>query len=103
MYHYSRRLANLLILNSREAYEHLVTGIPTSLTEHIVLKRKDYPNITYWFRHEYLAALAEGRITSINDAPVKAQGAEHKKVDDDDDGEQGMGVREQSSGVPKAK
>ena len=93
----------MLTPNSREAYEHLVARVPTSLTEHIVLKREDYPNIMYWFRHEYLAALAEGRITSIDDAPVKAQGAEHNEVDDDDDGEEGMGVREQSSGVPKAK
>ncbi|KAF8895748.1 hypothetical protein CPB84DRAFT_1848313 [Gymnopilus junonius] len=73
------------------------------LTEHIVLKHKDYPNITYWFRHEYLAALVEGRITSIDNAPVKAQGAEHNEVDDDDDGEEGMGVCKQSSGVPKCK
>jgi hypothetical protein len=57
----------------------------------------------YWFRHEYLAALAEGRITSIDDAPVRAQGTEHNEVDDDDDGEEGMGVREQPSGVPKGK
>ena len=103
MYHYSRRLADLLILNSREAYEHLVAHVPTSLTKHIVLKCEDYPNITYWFCNEYLAALAEGRITSIDDAPVKAQGAENNKVDDDDDGEGGMGVSKQSSGVPKAK
>lgn len=96
-------MANLLILNSREAYGHLVARVPSSLTKHIVLKREDYPKITYWFRHEYLAALAEGRITAIDDAPVKAQGAEHNEFDDDDDGEEGVGVREQSSGVPKGK
>ena len=54
----------------------------------------------YWFRHEYLAALAEGRITTIDDAPVKAQGTDHNEADDDDDGED---VREQSNGVPKGK
>lgn len=57
----------------------------------------------YWFRHEYLAALAEGKITSIDDAPVKAQGAEDNEADDEDDGEEGMGVREQPSGVLKGK
>ena len=57
----------------------------------------------YWFHHEYLAALAEGRITSIDDAPVKTQDAEHNEADDDDDGEEGIGVHEQPSGVPKGK
>lgn len=67
-----------------------------------MLKREDYPNIMYWFRHEYFAALAEGRITTVEDAPVKAQGAKHNEVDDED-GEEGMAVCEQSSGVPKDK
>jgi hypothetical protein len=92
-----------LYLTLREAYEHLVARVPISISENVVLKREDYPNILYWFRHEYLAALAEGRITSIDDAPVKAQGAEHNEADDDDDGEEGMGVREQPCGVPKGK
>jgi len=47
--------------------------------------------------------LAEGRITSIDDAPVKAQGADHNEADDDDDAEDGIGVREQPNGAPKAK
>ena len=56
----------------------------------------------------YLSTLAEEKITSVNDAPVKAQGAEHTEVDDDDDndngnGEDGTDVHEQSSGGSKAK
>jgi hypothetical protein len=46
----------------------------------------------YWFHHKYLAALAEGRITAINDAPVKAQGTDPNEADDDDNGEDGIGV-----------
>ena len=57
----------------------------------------------YWFRHEYLAALAEGRITAVDDAPVKAQGTDQNEADDDDDGEDGIGVREQSNGAAKGK
>lgn len=64
-----------------------------------MLKREDYPNITYWFRHEYFSALAEDKITSVDDAPV--QGAEHAEADDDDD--DGTGVHEQSSGASKSK
>lgn len=57
----------------------------------------------YWFRHEYFAALAEDRITCVDNAPV--QGDEHNEVDDDNDGdgEDGTGVHEQSSGAPKGK
>jgi hypothetical protein len=51
----------------------------------------------YWFRHEYLAALGEERITNIDDAPLKAQGTDHNEADDDEDGED---VRERPSGVP---
>ncbi|KAF8147194.1 hypothetical protein B0H34DRAFT_391152 [Crassisporium funariophilum] len=58
----------------KEAYEYLVARVPTSFTEHVIRKREDYPNISYWFRHEYLAALAEGKITSIDNAPIKVQG-----------------------------
>ncbi|KAF8957137.1 hypothetical protein BDZ97DRAFT_1924867 [Flammula alnicola] len=91
----------------KEAYEHLLERIPVSIAERTVLKREDYPNITYWFRHEYFSALAEDKITSVDDAPVKAQGAEHNEADDDDDddgnGEDGTGVLEQSSGAPKGK
>ena len=47
--------------------------------------------------------MAEGRITSIDDAPVKAQGADHNEADDDDNGEDGIGVRKQPNGAPKAK
>ena len=76
-----------------------------------MLKREDYPNITYWFRHEYFSALAEDKVTSVDDAPVKVHGAEHAEADDDDDdddgndgnGEDGTGVHEQSSGAPKGK
>jgi len=35
----------------------------------------------YWFCHEYLAALAERRITSIDDAPVKAPGIDMSDKD----------------------
>lgn len=70
-----------------------------------MLKREDYPSITYWFRHEYISALAEDRVTSVDDAPVKAQG-EHNEGDydedeDDGNGEEGAGV--QSGGAPKSK
>jgi hypothetical protein len=75
----------LLISHFREAYDHLVERVPVSFGERIVLRREDYPNITYWFRHEYFSALGEDKITSVDDAPVKAQGAEHTEVDDDDD------------------
>jgi hypothetical protein len=44
----------------------------------------------YWFCHEYLAALAEKRITAIESAPVKAQGTDHNEADDNDNGEDGM-------------
>lgn len=68
-----------------------------------MLKREDYPNITYWFRHEYFSALAEDKITSVDDAPVKAQGAEHNEADDDDDDGNGEDDNGQSNGAPKAK
>jgi hypothetical protein len=71
-----------------------------------VLKHEAYPNITYWFCHEYFSALAEDKITSVDDAPVKAQGAEHNEVDDDEDdanGEDDNGLVEQTSGAPKGK
>ena len=73
-----------------------------------MLKREDYPNITYWFHHEYFSVLAEDKVTSVDNAPVKAHGAEHAEADDDDDGndgngEDGTGVHEQSSGAPKGK
>jgi hypothetical protein len=77
--------------------------VPPSFSEHVVLRREDYPNILYWFRHEYLAALAEGRITAIDDAPFKAQGTDQNEADDDDDGEDGIGVCEQSNGAAKGK
>ena len=98
----------LLIRHFREAYDHLLERVPISFGERIVLKRQDYPNVTYWFRHEYFSALAEDKITSVDDAPVKTQGAEHAEADDDDDdddgnGEDGTGVHEQSSGAPKGK
>jgi hypothetical protein len=47
--------------------------------------------------------LAEGRITSIDDAPVKAQGADHNEADDNDDAEDSISVHEQPNGAPKAK
>ena len=84
-------------------YEFLAAQVPTSIVEHVVLRREDYPHISYWFRHEYLAALAEGRITAIDDAPVKAQGTDQNEADDNDDGEDGIGVREQSNGAAKGK
>ena len=49
--------------------------------------------------------LAEDKITSVNDAPVKAQ-SEHTEADgNDNDGneEDGTGVHEQSSGAPRGK
>jgi hypothetical protein len=97
----------LLIPNFREAYDHLLDRFPVSFGEHIVLKREDYPNITYWFRHEYFSALAEDKIICVDDAPIKVQGAEHAEADDDDDddgnGEDGTSVHEQSSAAPKGK
>ncbi|KJA24278.1 hypothetical protein HYPSUDRAFT_200771 [Hypholoma sublateritium FD-334 SS-4] len=90
----------------KEAYEHLLERVPTSLTEHVVLKREAYPNITYWYRHEYQSALAEDKITSVDDAPIKAPGAERNEVDDDDDdvnGEDDSALPEQTSGAPKGK
>ncbi|KAF8878791.1 hypothetical protein CPB84DRAFT_1852272 [Gymnopilus junonius] len=87
----------------KEAYEYLVAWVPTSFTEHVIRKREDYPNISYWFHHEYLAALAKGKITSIDDAPIKAQGAELNEADEDNDGEEGVGVHEQAGDVPKRK
>jgi hypothetical protein len=84
----------LLISHFREAYDHLVERVPVSFGEHIVLRREDYPKITYWFRHEYFSALGEDKITSVDDAPVKAQDAEHTEVVDDDDDDDG---NEQSS------
>ena len=95
-----------LFLYFREAYDHLVERIPISFGEHerIVLKREDYPNITYWFRHEYFSALAEDKITSVDDAPVKAQGAEQAEADDDDDDDGNLNaVHEQSSGASRGK
>ena len=71
-----------------------------------MLKREDYPNITFWFRHEYLAALAEDKITSLDGAPVRAPGTEFHEADDDDDdahGEDGTAVHEHSTGVAKGK
>jgi hypothetical protein len=54
----------------REAYDHLLERVPVSIAERLVLKREDYPNITFWFRHEYFAALAEDKITSVDDVVV---------------------------------
>ena len=72
-----------------------------------MLKREDYPNITYWFRYEYFSALTEDKITSVDDdAPVKARGAEYNEANDDDNdgnGDDGAGIHEQSNGVPKGK
>ena len=67
-----------------------------------MLKREAYANITYWFRHEYLSALAEDKITSVDDAPVKAQGAECNEADDDEDDVNGEDV-EQTGGASKGK
>ena len=67
-----------------------------------MLKCEAYPNITYWFRHEYLSALAEDKITSVDDAPVKAQGAECNEADDDEDDVNGEDV-EQTGGASKGK
>jgi hypothetical protein len=93
----------LLIPHFRDAYDHLVERVPVSLGERIVLKREDYPNITYWFRHEYFSALAEDKITSVDDAPIK--GSEHTEADDDDDdgGNGEDGTVDQSNGAPKGK
>ena len=63
----------LLIPHFREAYDHLLEQVPVSVGERIVLKHEDYPNITYWFCHEYFSALAEDKITSVDDVPVKAR------------------------------
>lgn len=83
----------------------MLQRVPVSFGERIVLKREDFPQITYWFRHEYLSALADDKITSIDDAPVKSQGAEFNEDDDDNDGdgEDGVGVHEQSTGASKNK
>lgn len=62
--------------------------------------------ITYWFRHEYLAALAEDKVACLDDAPVRAPDAGFHEVDDDEDdihGEDGTGLHGQSSGAPKGK
>lgn len=85
----------------REAYEHLLQRVPVSCGEHIVLKREDYPNITYWFRHEYISALADNKITLLDDAPIKIL----DEADDDDDGngEDGNDVNEQHGGGLKGK
>ena len=59
----------ILILHFREAYDHLLEWVPESFGKHIVLKCEDYPNISYCFCHEYLSALAEEKITSVDNAP----------------------------------
>ncbi|KJA25530.1 hypothetical protein HYPSUDRAFT_199677 [Hypholoma sublateritium FD-334 SS-4] len=90
----------------KEAYEHLLERVPISFGERTVLKREDYPRITFWFRHEYLAALAEDKIASIDDVPVKAPVGEYNEADDEDDdgnGEDGTGINEQSNGSLKGK
>ena len=89
------------MLHYREAYEHLLERIPISIAEPITLKREDYPNVTYWHRHEYQSALAEGKITSIDDAPLYPNEADDN--DDEGNGEDGATVAEQSGGVAKGK
>jgi hypothetical protein len=96
------KLRALLIHHIREAYDNLLGRFPVSLGERIVLKREDYPNITYWFRHEYFSALAEDKITSVDDVPFKAQGIEHTEADDDDD-DDGNGEDGTSIGALKGK
>ncbi|KJA24701.1 hypothetical protein HYPSUDRAFT_200266 [Hypholoma sublateritium FD-334 SS-4] len=81
----------------KEAYDHLVERIPISLAEPITLKRENYPMVTYWYRHEYQSALADGKITSVDDAPLYPNEA------DDNDDEDGATVPEQSGGVVKGK
>jgi hypothetical protein len=94
----------LLIPHFRKAYNNLLEWVHGFFGEHIVLKCEDYPSITYWFCHEYFSALAEDKITSVNDAPIKAQGAEADDNDDDNgNGEDDTGVHEQSSGALKGK
>ena len=69
-----------------------------------MLKCEDYPNITYWFHHEYVSVLTEDKITFVNNAPFKARSTEHNEANDDDgNGEDSTGVHEQSSGAPKGK
>ncbi|KJA14337.1 hypothetical protein HYPSUDRAFT_208793 [Hypholoma sublateritium FD-334 SS-4] len=88
----------------KEAYDHLVERIPVAVIQPSVLKREDYPNITFWFRHEYLAALADDKITSIDDAPINAQPEyEADAHDDDANGEDIASVQGQSGGTSKSK
>lgn len=97
-------MLDLRIYHYREAYEHLLQRVPITVSERIVLKREHFPNINHWFRHEYFSALAEDKITSVDDAPVKAQGAEHDEADDDDDvdGEQPSGASKGKRGKGRA-
>ena len=97
---------DLLIPHSREAYEHLLERVPTSLGECVAPKREAYPNITYWFRHEYISALADDKITSVDDAPVKVPGAERNNADDIEDdanGDDDGALVDQTNGVSKGK
>ena len=53
-----------------------------------------------------MSALAEEKITPVDDAPIKIQGAEYNDVDDEDEdgnGEDGAGIHEQPSGALKGK
>ena len=89
------------MLHYREAYEHLLERIPLSIAEPITLKREDYPMVTYWYRHEYQSALADGKITSVDDAPVHPNEADD--IDDEGNGEDSATVPEQSGGAAKGK
>lgn len=89
------------MLHYREAYEHLLERIPVSIAEPVTLKREDYPMVTYWYRHEYHSALADGKITSVDDAPIYPNEADDN--DDEGNGEDGATVPEQSGGVAKGK
>ncbi|KAF8869900.1 hypothetical protein CPB84DRAFT_1754752 [Gymnopilus junonius] len=81
---------SILMANYNSLIQRMPAFIP--VVNRKLLKREDYPNILYWFRHEYITSLAEDKIPAVDDDAIQAQAtklndgeADGNDDDDDDD------------------